>query len=183
MNSDNDSLNEMTGSDSKEREEVHSNPTYFVDGKEYHGSISDIDPSSIASVRVVKNDPAYPESKVMITTKQADSKDDKSYKEPEKLAEFKGGEKELLAFLVENIKYPALDSEIPDSPVRVILSFNILTDGRVDDIKVRKSGGEAFDAEAINVVAKTSGKWEPAEDNGKPVVSQFTIPITFMKKS
>ena len=117
-----------------------------------------------------------------------DSTDDSSaditpIDDEEKMAQFKGGEMALLTFLIENMKYPESEMNSPEPSVRVIVSFNILTDGSVDDIEVRKSGGEAFDAEAVAVVKKTSGRWEPAEKDGKPVVSQFTIPITFKKKA
>lgn len=178
----NDLIAADDNSATEEKQDDASKLTYFVDGKEYRGPVSNIDPSTIASMQIVKNDPAYPDGKIMINTKSADSSNGKSPVASEKMAEFKGGEKELLAFLIENIKYPATGAEISDNPIRVVVSFNILTDGAVDDIMVRKSGGEAFDAEAVEVVAKTSGKWEPAEENGKPVVSQFTLPITFKTK-
>ena len=186
MSTDDESLYKLLAVDNDsntgEKSSTPSKLTYFVDGKKFDGAISDIDPSTIASMEIIKNDPAYPDSKVMITTKKADSSEENMSDAIEKSAEFKGGEKELIAFLIENIQYPKSEMNSPDNTVRVILSFNILTDGSVDDIEVKKSGGEAYDAEAINVVKKTSGRWVPAEIKGKAVVSQFTIPITFKKK-
>lgn len=187
LSSDDEILSDLLVNDAKSDAEKRQNDasklTYFVDGKEYNGSISDIDPATIASMQIVKNDPAYPDSKVMITTKSAASSNEKVKTGADKIAQFKGGESELLAFLIENIKYPSSETQSSDETIRVILSFNILPDGNVDDIIVRKSGGEAFDTEAIEVLKKTSGRWDPAEENGKPVVSQFTIPIIFKKKT
>lgn len=146
------------------------------------GLIPDVDPSTISSVRIVKDYPDNSDSNLLIATKQGESTDEKVHP-VDKIAQFKGGEKELLSFLIENIKYPDSEIESPDNTVKVILSFNILTDGSVDDIKIKRSGGDVFDTEAIEVIKKTSGRWEPAENNGKPVVSQFTIPITFKTKA
>lgn len=154
-------------------------PAYFVDGKKYDGKLTDLDSNQIASISIVKNDPAYPQGKIMITTKGAESGEKVRYVN-EKIAEFKGGQQALMQFLSENIKWPE-GEPVPDKPAMVIVSFTIGTDGSVTNTEVKRGQGEAFDAEAVRVVRLTSGKWEPATDDGQPVASRFTIPIRFSK--
>jgi len=161
-------------------------PVYFVDGKLYTGDLNSMDPSYIESIRVVKNDPEYPQGKIMITTKTTPAprqSEDGVYRTPQKIADYKGGMTALKNLLSEMVKYPenSGNSDIPVT-VRVIVQFVIGTDGTVSDEKIVKSGGEAFDAEALRVVRATNGQWIPAENDGKPVPSMFTIPITFKKK-
>lgn len=126
-----------------------------------------------------KDDPAYPQGKVMIETKSAG---DRPTLAPEKCAEFQGGQSELIRFIAANIKYPK-DVEATDKPVRVIVQFTVKTDGSIEDTKVLRGQGDAYDAEALRVVKLMSGKWIPAENGGKPVDSQFTIPLTFKQQS
>lgn len=45
-------------------------PAIFVDGKLYAGSSSDINPETIERIDMIKNDPEYPDGKVMITLKK-----------------------------------------------------------------------------------------------------------------
>lgn len=45
-------------------------PAVMVDGQPFSGSVSDIDSERIEKVEVIKNDPAYPDGKVMITLKK-----------------------------------------------------------------------------------------------------------------
>lgn len=155
----------------------------FVDGKEYKGDLNSIDPNSIASMQVVKDDPAYPDFKIMITTKKgAGSEEGQKVYEAriiaDQIAEYKGGVTALVAFLNENIKYPA-EAKAAGVSGRVIVSFTIGADGSVSDVKVRKGVDEALDAEAVRVVKLTSGQWEPASNDGVPVATVYTLPVTF----
>lgn len=68
-----------------------------------------------------------------------------------------------------------------DINLRVIVKFIINKNGEVSDPVILKSGGEPFDKEAIRVI-NMMPKWEPGENNGQPVDSYFTIPITFRAK-
>jgi protein TonB len=60
---------------------------------------------------------------------------------------------------------------------KVIVSFVIDTDGSLVDIKVIKDLGYGTGKEAIRVL-KLCPKWTPAVHNGKPVRSEFTLPIS-----
>jgi TonB family protein len=79
---------------------------------------------------------------------------------------------------------PSLSPE-PDYPngqtgeSLVSLSALIQPDGTLQNIEVEKSGGPAFDAEAV----RTLGRWrfEPAKCNGKPIVFQVHLEMRFRR--
>jgi len=58
------------------------------------------------------------------------------------------------------------------------VSFVVDTDGSVKDVKVVYSVCESLDAMVVSLIEK-SPKWEPATNNGEPVVQCLTIPISF----
>lgn len=153
-------------------------PAIFIDGKEFTGDISSVNPKDIVSMQVVKNDPQYPQGKIMITTVNAANGSDKPVLSAEKIAEYKGGIQELMQFLCKNIKYPA-EAHKAGISGKVVVSFTVGVDGSVSDIKVIRGIDEALDNEAIRAVQLTSGGWIPASNGGKPVASRFTLPVTF----
>jgi periplasmic protein TonB len=95
----------------------------------------------------------------------------------EQVPEFPGGFNNFTQFLAKNIHYPA-DAVKNHRQGRVILSFVVETDGSLTEPKVVKGVSEDIDAEAIRVL-KSSPKWQPGLQNGKPVRVQFAVPITF----
>ena len=98
----------------------------------------------------------------------------------EKKAEFPGGNKKLMEYLRENIKYP--EQALAKSIVgRVFVKFTIKKDGSIDDIKVIRSADPLLDEEAIRVV-KNMPNWIPAQMRGKDVRSTYipnSIPMVF----
>lgn len=90
---------------------------------------------------------------------------------------FPGGERELLKYLAENIKYPPLarENNIQGS---VALSFVIQKDGSVSDVSVLKDIGGGCGKEAVRVV-NGMPKWSPGEANGHPVKVRYTLPVRF----
>lgn len=190
---------DSAGNADKAAEAENSNQTkekvglaYFIDGKLFEGSLQDIDPSDIASMTVLKDDPAYPLGKIMIETVAAakaagheityrQHDENGIYLAPSRIAEYKGGSVAFRQYCNDNVKYPA-DAPALEKPARVIVQFTIGTKGEVSDTKIMRSCGEPFDSEAIRVVRGTSGQWIPAENDGTPVPSRFTIPITFSNK-
>ena len=153
-------------------------PAIFIDGNEFTGDLSSVNPKDIVSMQVVKNDPKYPQGKIMITTVNAADSSDRPVLTAEKIAEYKGGTDGLMRFLCENIKYPA-EAHKAGIAGRVVVSFTVGTDGSVSDIKVLRGINDLLDNEAIRVVQLTSGQWIPAYNGGKPVASRFNLPITF----
>lgn len=95
----------------------------------------------------------------------------------DKKAEFPGGMAEMNKFSRSNLRYPqeALDKEIQGT---VYLTFVVLKDGSITDIKVIRSAHELLDNEAIRMV-KSMPKWTPAQVDGKDCASYFTLPMNF----
>lgn len=167
-------------------EEVNSTsgkPAIFVNGVLFSGDLSGISLASIVKMDILKNDPAYPDGKLMITTTDAADGEvkDRAQAATEQCASFKGGENAFRQFLMENVKYPA-DAPNDGKQRRVIVQFTVETDGSVSDVKIMRGQDPALDKEALRVVKNSSGLWIPGSNNGTPVASRFTIPITFSKK-
>lgn len=83
----------------------------------------------------------------------------------------------LYAYFRENLTYP--DELRKDSIEGVVLiSFSVLRDSTVSNIKIVQSLGEKFDNEAIRVI-NNMPKWVPATVNGTSVNSKLSVPLTF----
>jgi TonB family protein len=83
----------------------------------------------------------------------------------------------LYAYFRENLTYP--DALRKDSIEGVVLiSFSVLKDSTVSNVKIVQSLGEKFDNEAIRVIDNMP-KWIPATVNDTPVNSRLSIPLTF----
>lgn len=61
---------------------------------------------------------------------------------------------------------------------RVVLTFNVDTDGKVTNVEVIRGVEPSLDKEAARVVS-LSPKWKPAMHNGKPVKVTYTFPVIF----
>jgi TonB family protein len=93
-------------------------------------------------------------------------------------AQFKGGPEKLYRFLGENINYPS-DASSARTTGRVIVSFTITEDGSLTDYKIEKSVLKSLDQEALRVIKKSSGLWEPATFRGQKTKVRYTLPINF----
>lgn len=91
--------------------------------------------------------------------------------------EFVGGVEALYRYLSENIHYPsqAKDKKIQGS---VVVQFVVETDGSVTEAVVLRGIGVGCDEEALRVI-KGMPKWKPGMNDGKPVRTHYTIPVTF----
>ena len=90
---------------------------------------------------------------------------------------FPGGERALMEFLKENVKYPPMAAK-RKTQGRVVMTFVVDKTGKVTEIKVAKSVDIYLDTEAIRV-CKLLPDFYPALENGEPVSVWFTLPITF----
>lgn len=106
-----------------------------------------------------------------------DNGDNKLYTVVEQTASFPGGDQALFSFIGNNLHYP---SEAAEAGIqgKVIVSFVVEKDGSISQAKVIRSVDTALDAEALRVVKKLP-KWVPGRNNGKPVRSQYVLPISF----
>ncbi|MDL2245397.1 M56 family metallopeptidase [Parabacteroides sp. OttesenSCG-928-J18] len=107
----------------------------------------------------------------------APSSESDVFRVAEKTAQFPGGERALLKYLSDNVKYPQIAKE-KGIKGRVIVSFIVEKDGSVTNAEVLNGVDPSLDKEAIRVIG-TFPKWTPAENDGKPVRIRYAMPIMF----
>lgn len=98
----------------------------------------------------------------------------------EVMPEFPGGNKAMMSYLAENIKYPK-EAENAGMQGRVIVQFVVNTDGGIEDAKVVRAVDPLLDKEAIRVI-NAMPKWKPGMQDGKEVRVKYTVPIVFRLK-
>ncbi len=97
----------------------------------------------------------------------------------EDMPQFQGGGKEKFReYIFANLQYPAIAAENGISG-RVFVQFAVDAQGNVVDVVVVRGVDPALDKEAVRVV-KSSPKWTPGKQRGRPVKVQFTFPIVFV---
>ena len=107
------------------------------------------------------------------------------------LPEFIGEEGDIMEYLGYNLKYPeeAIKAGVN---IRVFYNFVVAEDGTVTDIKwssthVDKDADnpdvmasvKACTKAAYDIIASTSGKWQPVKKDGVPVKAEMSLPIWF----
>jgi TonB family protein len=95
----------------------------------------------------------------------------------EEMPMFPGGDSALLAYIVNNTKYPAL-AKTNNIQGRVIARFCVNKEGGVDRVSILKGVDPQLDAEAIRVVS-TLPVFKPGKQGGKAVSVWYMVPITF----
>ena len=95
----------------------------------------------------------------------------------EQMPMFPGGDKKLMEYLMENIRYPEALAETCVQG-RVICTFVVEKDGSISDAKVVKSLDPLLDAEAVRVLSSMP-KWIPGKQNGVAVRTKYTVPVAF----
>lgn len=101
-----------------------------------------------------------------------------TYTEPDKLPEFKGGQKEFAWFLGNNLRYPEKARNMGVQGT-VLLTFVVEKDGSLSNIKVLgKAPSKEIGDEAIRILNK-SPKWLPGRQFGRVVRVAYTVPIVF----
>lgn len=97
----------------------------------------------------------------------------------EDMPQFQGGGKEKFReWISQNLQYPPIAAENGISG-RVFVQFAVNAKGEVVDVVVVRGVDPALDKEAVRVV-KSSPKWTPGKQRGRPVKVQFTFPIVFV---
>ena len=93
------------------------------------------------------------------------------------LATFGNGDQALSDYIVQHLEYPqtARKNAIEGT---VQLSFHVLPNGSVHNIKVVEGIGFGCDEEAVNVI-QSMPKWNPASSNGKYLASKQQLRIQF----
>ena len=90
---------------------------------------------------------------------------------------FPGGDAAQIAFLSNNLRYPAVAME-QGIQGRVVTQFVVDKDGSIPDVKVVRSLDPMLDKEAVRLV-KSMPKWTPGKLNGSPVRVKCILPISF----
>jgi TonB family protein len=65
---------------------------------------------------------------------------------------------------------------------KVNLSFVVCEDGTMCEYKVESGVGFGIDDEALRVIKKMNGLWEPGSLRGKTVRVRYSVPINFQLK-
>ena len=61
----------------------------------------------------------------------------------------------------------------------VYVSFVVTKEGDVKDVFISSSSNNVFNAEAVRVIEKTSGRWKPGEVDKQPVNTRMVLPVKF----
>ena len=95
----------------------------------------------------------------------------------EQMPSFPGGDRKLMDYLKEHIRYPEESAEACVQG-RVICTFVVEKDGSISNVKVAKGLDPLLDAEAVRVVSGMP-KWIPGKQNGVTYRVKYTIPVNF----
>lgn len=98
----------------------------------------------------------------------------------EEMPVFKGGNKALLKFIKDNLKYP---DELSESSITgtVILRFCVNYKGKVELISISRGAHPLLNEEAVRVVSMLPD-FKPGKQGGKPVNVWYSLPIMFSLK-
>jgi TonB family protein len=119
-----------------------------------------------------------------------DADDGKRKKEVDELPQFLSGcenvrkkerkdcsQKQLINFIVENLKYPEATKKAAIEGM-VVASFVVAEDGTVTSPKIVKSLDAHTDAEVLRILNEMP-KWRPGMKGGKPVAAEMKLPFKF----
>ena len=95
----------------------------------------------------------------------------------EEMPEFPGGAVALRMVLAKSIIYPD-EAQKNKIQGKVLVSFVINSDGKVEQAKIEKSVSPSLDAEALRIV-NLMPDWKPGKQRGTAVSVAYTIPIEF----
>ena len=93
------------------------------------------------------------------------------------MPQYPGGDRELLKFIAQSIKYPT-DAQEAGVQGRVICSFVVDKRGNIVEPKIIRGIDPSLDAEALRVIGMMP-RWTPGRQDGKAVRVLYTVPITF----
>lgn len=100
----------------------------------------------------------------------------------EEMPSFRGGGLEAFRqYVKENTRYPEAAAEVGIQG-KVQVAFVVEPDGSVGKVRVVRSVDPILDKEAVRVV-KSSPKWTPGKQRGKPARVGYTIPVVFFLQS
>ena len=129
---------------------------------------------AVETVPVVEEIPAIPasepEEEIAVVAEDV-------FSHVEEPPSFPGGDKALMQWLQNNIKYPEAAME-KGTQGRVIIRFIVHETGKVTDVSIVRSLDPVLDEEAVRVVNRMPD-WTPGKQDGKQVSVYYTLPISF----
>ncbi|MBR5532426.1 MAG: TonB family protein [Bacteroidales bacterium] len=108
---------------------------------------------------------------------EEEMEDDELYDVAEQMPCFPGGQRALLQYISDNIKYPEVAQE-KGIQGRVVLRFIVEKDGSIGEVQILRGVDTVLDQEAIRVV-KSLPRFVPGKQNDKAVRAWFTLPVAF----
>jgi len=108
------------------------------------------------------------------------TKNDTIYDYVTTMPEYPGGQKGMLTYFVENMRYP-LAAYLNGVSATAYVNFIVAVDGSISDVTVLKPIGYGCDQEAVRLVSKMKD-WKPGELNGKKVRVHVNAPIYFKEE-
>ncbi len=107
------------------------------------------------------------------------SDDEEIFVVVEDMPSFMGGSLEnFRQWVAQNLRYPEAAQEAGIQG-KVFVKFVIDKNGNVTDVTVIKGVHPLLDQEAVRVI-KSSPKWKPGMQRGRPAKVQFSIPVVFV---
>ena len=95
----------------------------------------------------------------------------------EEFPSYPGGDEALYAYLGKSIQYPELARE-NNITGTVVIKFVVEKDGSITKASIMREIGGGCGKEALRVV-NAMPKWKPGKQSGKPVRTEFTLPVQF----
>jgi protein TonB len=98
----------------------------------------------------------------------------------EKMPEFPGGEKALLSYISDHLKYPEYDMETGVHG-KVLVGFVVDENGKVGSVHVIRGVSKGIDRESMRVISSLP-TFSPGMQSGRKVKVSFVIPLDFHQK-
>ena len=115
-----------------------------------------------------------------IVEQQKEDDDTHYFEKVEIEASFPGGFAQWKKFLEKNLRGDvASENGAPAGSYTVLVRFGVDKEGNISNVKALTSIGYGLEEEAVRVIMK-GPKWNPGNQNGRPVNSYHTQPIAFL---
>jgi hypothetical protein len=96
---------------------------------------------------------------------------------------FNGTQEQFWNFITQNTKFPGVDNDCKKNKCTVFISFMIDANGSTNNFKIIKGINQKFNDEALRVAQLIPNDWIPALYDGKPIASQYELPIRFVSST
>ncbi|MTI21968.1 energy transducer TonB [Fulvivirga sp. RKSG066] len=90
---------------------------------------------------------------------------------------YPGGTEAISNYMINNLKYPEIEKLFAIEGT-VMVDFDIMADGKIENITISKSVSHGLDKEAKRLISNME-YWIPALQNGQAKAVKYRLPITF----